>query len=253
MNLSGLGNEPHLFSRHIRNGFPITKPFQQTRFDMNNPDLDPTEWQKLVTKPYEVSAWAYFNRSYNLYAQTKADRTLLFYCAFELRCAIERVLYEYLSHIRNDQLPKAEQNLWSAKDLKAAILKIDPDFVAKIEFLNCVLEVEAMSPRFPVPDLDQLSIYYGRLGDYLHSQRNAGQQVKRPSWWSSFNSFIKELHDYLWVFVSQSRVTIKCDGISQGLLEDFKAARKTREDVIAALELEPRKWTVSSRFRWFHD
>jgi hypothetical protein len=218
--------------------------------DRTNADNSPEAWQRLLREPYHVSAWAYFNRSYNLLPRASDDRGVLFYCAFELRCAIERILYEYLSHIRNDKLTRQEIGFWSAKTLKQGILDIDPDFIAKIDFMNIILEARGSKHRFAIPDLDALSKDYARLNVYLHAQK---RQQLQPSWWATLKDLVERLHAYAWPFCSQTKIHVELNEAAIRLFEDYKSGRSNREEALQALKTSPEDWKANVRHRNFYD
>lgn len=217
-----------------------------------DPDDDVDAWEEILRDQYGVTAWAYFNRSFNMLPRATADRTIFFYCAFELRCAIERVFYEYLSHFRSDQLTGKEAKLWSPKGLKTAVLAIDPDFIAKVDFLNLILEARGLTNRFTIPDLDRLSRDYGRLSEYLHAQR-VSRSLNAPSWWASFRELIENLHDYAWPLCSETRVSIQLNEVAERYFDDLQANRRSREATIEALKVYPEGFEVAAQYRNFFD
>ena len=221
--------------------------------ERSDPDDDPAAWQENVRHPYVISAWAYFNRSFDMLPRAAADKTVLFYCAFELRCAIERVFYEYLAHLRSDKLTAKEVKLWSAKDLKAAVLTIDPEFIAKVDFLNVLLEARGLAHRFTIPDLDRLSRDYGRLHTYLHAQRCSPSELYAPRWWVKLRKLIEDLHDYAWPLCSETRVSIQLNVVAEDYFEDFQAKRKSREETVEALRIIPEGFEAAAQHRNYFD
>ena len=188
-----------------------------------------------------------------MFPRSKDDRTVLFYCAFELRCAIERIFYECLSNIRREKLTKKESEFWSARNLKAAVLAIDPDFEAKVDFLNLMLEARGISHRFTVPDLKRLSKDYGRLHHYLHAQRTASGKTADPRWWDEFRGLIEEIHDYAWPLCSEPKTHIEFNEVAMRFFEGYKRGRMTPDRAIAAMKVGLEGFEAAAQYRNFYD
>ena len=207
------------------------------------------EWKRLNHEPYHgISARAYFNRSYNLYPSAAENRNILFYCALELRCAIERVLFEYLSHIRSGSLAKNESKLWSAETLKAAIFTIEPEFSKKIEFLNLVLKARDIKTQFSVPDLEKISRDYGLLNNYLHAQKRRAHMID-AKWWLAFRRLIESIHDYAWPYCAEVRINIQLNVGALPLFQEFSRGQKTRDEVVASLKPWPDDISINTNYR----
>jgi hypothetical protein len=220
-------------------------------FDLYSEE-DQAAWQKLAMQPYVLTARAYFNRSYKLYPRTAEDNSLLFYCALELRCAIEKVFYEYLSCLRRNSLSEAESKLWSAKDLKSSVFAVEPDFIEKIDFLNIIYESRDIKYPITLPDVDRLSRDYGRLNGYLHALKAETSDVRNIRWWAELRTFIEELHGYAWPYCSQARIRLEFNNVAERLFEDYKAGRKTRQDLLDIFRSGSENYEVSSDYRFYH-
>jgi hypothetical protein len=64
--------------------------------------------------------------------ETGPQLYLLLYCALDTRLCIERTLFEYLLLIENNDLSERLEKIYSASDLKRAILAAEPAFFRKL-------------------------------------------------------------------------------------------------------------------------
>ena len=60
-----------------------------------------------------------------------------------------------------------------------------------------MLEAMGASNRVFIPDLDLLNQFYGKIGHYLHSQKEPMQTVDRPDWWKEFLNLIEDTYNYI--------------------------------------------------------
>lgn len=181
---------------------------------------------------YSTSAYAYWNRSRRLLNDFEQARHQLFYVAYELRCAIEAFLYDYLGFLRDGELPKALEKIYRAKHLRDAIYDLEPDFEESIAFNNIVHA--AMGLKFiqiPVPDLDELNSLYGRIGAFMHVQKEAMDGEGSEARWMELEALVKEAQAFMQDLVhpQKSRLQLTADGIE--LFKEFKAGTKTAEQL----------------------
>jgi hypothetical protein len=186
-----------------------------------------------------------------MYPRSFEDVRLLFYCAFELRCAIERVFYECLLHLSDGSLSKKASKLWAANDLRAAILETDADFFWKVEFFN-IAAVARKEHRYVMPlrNMQRLLRDYGLLHPYLHSQRAGSDSLSSPLWWHTFRDLIEDLHCYAWRYCAGFHLKITLDELGRRLLEDLKSGTVRRQELIEKLRRNP-TFDMNVRFRRF--
>jgi len=184
-------------------------------------------------KRYRSDAYGYWDRSRRGLNEFELARHKLFYVAYELRCAIEAFLYDYLSFIHDGELTKKLNKLYSAKNLRAAILRIEPYFEKRIQFDNLIHESMGFSVvNIPVPDLNRLGKIYGKLGSYMHIQKELmdDDDLKK---WVDLESLVKEAQGYLHDIVhpQKARVKLTDEGIelftkyAQNQLDDAEVRR----------------------------
>ncbi len=162
---------------------------------------------------------------------------LLLYAAVDTRLCIERTLFEYLVLISSENLPAKLERLYSATDLKKAILSEEPEFVRKIEFMDLFVKfLPYENPVVVVPDLDLLSECYGRSNNYLHSPKRPDDTWSSLQWWTkleqSLNSAIPHLIDIHSGLMSGMNLNER----GEELFRKFVAGEVPREEVVAELE-----------------
>ncbi len=126
-----------------------------------------------------------------------SERPLLLYAALELRFTIERTLFEYLVLVKNLEMSKNIEKLYSAKDLKNAILHADPQFPRKLEFMIAFAPHISSTAEIRKPDLGLLSQTYGFLGSYLHAPKKPEVTWESPKWWSELEKRIRKAVQHL--------------------------------------------------------
>jgi hypothetical protein len=125
------------------------------------------------------------------------------YAALELRCCIERTLFEYLVMVKRSDLPRTMEKLYRAKDLKNTILKEDQDFLRKLDYVNLLCEAGGRPERVAIPDLDKLGSLYGQLNDYVHAPKRPEKTEEDPEWWARLQALVGEAEEHLKTILSQ--------------------------------------------------
>ncbi len=192
---------------------------------------------------YTTSAYGYWDRSRRILSQFEQSRHALFYAAYELRCAIEAFLYDYLYFLHDGDLSKNLRKLYSTGDLRAEILKFDPHFEKRIEFDNLVHEAMGVGVvKIPVPDLPRLGRLYGALSQYVHIQKDEMDRDGSTIRWDELQALVKEsqtfLHDL--VHPQKSRTVLTEEGMN--LFEQFRGGMKSASETGAALKMDPKKY-----------
>ena len=167
---------------------------------------------------YRCTAVDYLSRAGAL---LNGSEEQMLYAAWELRCCIERTLFEYLVLMNQPELPKSMEKLYSAKDLKRVILNLAPDFLDKLRFLSVYMETSVgVGPA--LPDLDLLSGLYGKLNDYLHAPKEPGEAVENMSWWNRLRQLLSEAADALGRIHSGPVAYIQLNDSGWSLFEKWK-------------------------------
>jgi hypothetical protein len=78
-----------------------------------------------------------------------------------------------------------------------AILKEEPAFFKKLEFLNLFIKYLPYDKEIVIPDLDLLSQTYGRANDYLHCSKRTTNAWRNMNWLVSIEKSLKQTIPHL--------------------------------------------------------
>jgi len=160
----------------------------------------------------------------------------LLYSALDTRLCIERILFEYLILIKTQDLPARLERLYSASDLKKAILKEEPVFFKKLEFLNLFVKFLPYEQEIIIPDLELLSQTYGRTNDYLHCPKRPAKTWQNIDWWGPLESSLKQAIPHLLQILSGLMGHIDLNPKGMALFEQFASGEITSDEVTKKLE-----------------
>ena len=166
---------------------------------------------------------AYFDRAIdNLIRFEKTqDASFMLYAALEFRMGIERYLFMWLATVHRD-LSKSQQKLYRASDLKNTVLKIEPDFLLKLEYTKAQVVAANLPIVFTIPDLDELNEIYGQLGSYLHAIKDPGETVENSEWWESLSLLLKRSKKVLEPLVSVPLIWPRMNAHGESAYQKFK-------------------------------
>ena len=167
-------------------------------------------------------------------ASTTKQGQYLIYAALEYRCAIERLLFMYMS-MTCENMSKSLEVLYRAVDLKKAILKLDPDFIIKIRFVGLWLMAKGEATKLEIPDLDRLSTIYGKLGSYLHSIKRPKDAIENPAWWKRLSELLSETDTILAPLLEIPLGYFTPNEIGRKLLDACKKGHLSDEAIIAEM------------------
>ena len=194
---------------------------------------------------YTTSAYGYWSRAREILSKFEQSRHQLFYAAYELRCAMEVFLFEYLEFLRDGDLTAKLRKLYSEKDLKAAILKIEPHFTKRIEFSNLIHRAMGLDVvNIPVPDLARLAEYYGRIGGYMHIQK----QEMDSDGWNDLETLIKQTQTFLHDLVHPQKSRFQLTGDGEKLFEAFMNNHVDEAGVVSTVNRNPKTYFSEATF-----
>jgi len=188
-------------------------------------------------KSYDVNDT--LNRALSRLTEYRQSRevALLLYAALDVRLCIERTLFEYLVLIKNDKLSKRVEKLYSASDLKKAILDEDPQFVQKIEFMNLFVPFMPYEGKSIItPDLALLSSTYGQSNGYLHVPKCPEDTWENESWWERLHEILDAATKHLVEIHSNLMGGINLNEKGQDLFDKFVSGGLSIDAVKAILE-----------------
>ncbi len=185
-------------------------------------------------RKYGITAVDYLTRAFQLRQGYSIDGEVcrFIYAALELRCCIERTLFEYLVLMKRNGLPKTMEKLYRAKDLKKTILEEDQDFLRKLDYMNLLCEAGGRPERIAIPDLDKLGPLYGQLNDYVHAPKRPEETAEDPEWWARLQALICEAEGHLKTILSRPVGYINLSERGWASFEAWKRGEMTDAEVI---------------------
>lgn len=183
---------------------------------------------------YGITAVDYLTRAVQLRQGHSIDGEVcrFVYAALELRCCIERTLFEYLVLVKLTDLPSTMEKLYRAKDLKKTLLKADPDFLRKLDYVNLLLEAGEVPARVTIPDLDKLASLYGQINAYVHAPKRPGKTADDVNWWTQLQALECEAEECLKTILSRPVGRINLNELGWANFEAWKCGGKTDAQVI---------------------
>ncbi|MCU0856959.1 MAG: hypothetical protein MUC65_00955 [Pontiellaceae bacterium] len=166
------------------------------------------------------------------------DASFLLYAALEFRMGIERYLFMWLAIIHKP-MNKAQQNLYRARDLKNAVLKIEPEFILKLEFAKAFCNAASIPVPFTSPNLDELSEIYGQLGSYLHAIKSPSDTVENPKWWETLSALLNRTKTTLSPLVSTEFIWPRMNEHGESAYQKFRKGLLTYDALVALLKTKP--------------
>jgi hypothetical protein len=159
----------------------------------------------------------------------------LLYSALDTRLCIERTLFEYLVLIKTQDIAPRLERLYSASDLKKAILKEEPVFFKKLEFLRLFAKYLPYEKEIVIPDLDLLSQTYGRTNNYLHCPKRPAKTWQKMDWWLPLVISLKQTIPHLEQILSSPMAHINLNPMGTALFEKFVSGEITSDEVTKIL------------------
>lgn len=159
----------------------------------------------------------------------------LVYAALEYRCAIERVVFNYLSII-DAHLPSDTEGMYRIVKMRGRILEIEPDFYRKIDFANLYLRARG-NQQVPRPDLDLLNSLYGQLGGFLHTINEPARTIYSPNWWQQLSGLLSQVSTVMTPLANISIVHFTLNDAGRKLFDEFKNNTKTEDEIIKVFQV----------------
>ena len=186
----------------------------------------------------QFNAELYFNNALKKLDEFNIAKDNLYYIALDYRFCVERLLFEYLALVKNSQVSKTLQKLYKASDLARAILKAEPNFFKKIEFVNIYLEVFGIKEKVIPPDLEKLTKIYSGLNNYLHAPKMIDQSIADTKALSKFIDLIDFATVTLGELLSHPRGNIQLNEKGLEIFNDFINEKITKDELINKIKEE---------------
>jgi hypothetical protein len=171
--------------------------------------------EDIVSKERDITGGYHFRmaRAWRLIGEPKSLHSPLAYAAFELRCCLERYLFELLLLIRNKKPSKsdlkASANMSSLRKVIYSAAGGKSEFERSLIF-NRLYSQGLASPReywISVPNIALMERYWSRLSEYCHRQL-----MPHETWSSMGNTWLlegyrllNEVEKYIWDISVSSR------------------------------------------------
>ncbi len=200
--------------------------------------------ESVMVLKYDITSGGHFQRGLaNLELFQKANiAPLLFYTALEFRCCIERLLIEYLGLMYIEDIPKRIEKIYRVKELKNEILSIEPRFIKKLEFINIYFEALNLPYRTSILDLDLLNEFYGKVGQYVHSNKYPEKTSENSEWWSSFLELLDQIQKHLYSILNNSLADFNFNQYGWEIFESFDSGEFSKDELIEKIKADTNKW-----------
>jgi hypothetical protein len=189
--------------------------------------------QDQISSPYPITPIAYFKRyirNIDSHNETQ-EKCHLIYAALELRFTIEALLFSYLHALNGGELTKSQQNLYRPKDLKKAILSVDPLFLVKLEFADMASFMNRLTSSQLRPDIDLLSLVHGKLGDWLHAEYSAVVRRVPEERWIQLSDLFDSLNKHLSLILSYPLLQFNLSEEGEELMVRYARGELTKPEV----------------------
>jgi len=181
---------------------------------------------------FEITAESHLIRAIELLKKNSMPEK--FYCAYELRCCIERILLEYLILLKYpEKLSRSEEREYRGERLYNFMKCYDLEFEKKFEFANIYLEAMGVEQNMRIPNFDRLNEIHGRLGNYLHALKVPEETIENRDWLSQFASFLDSVCQELRHLLEKPHAVCKPtpNTLSMDLYQKFLSGKYTSEQL----------------------
>jgi hypothetical protein len=189
--------------------------------------------QDRISSPYPITPIAYFKRyirNIDLHNETQ-EKCHLIYASLELRFTIEALLFSYLHALNGGELTQSQQKLYRPKDLKKAILSVDPLFLVKLEFVDMASFMNRLTSSQLRPDIDLLSLVHGKLGYWLHAEYSAVVRRVPEERWIQLSNLFDSLNKHLSLVLSYPLLQFNLSEEGEELMVRYARGELTKPEV----------------------
>ena len=182
---------------------------------------------------YKIDAESHWFRCKEL-LDNSTDIRGIFYAALELRFCIERLCFEYLVllTLHKRELSKSELKLYGPKELFTRIQNDSPYFEKMVDFVNAISKACGKKMHMEIPDVGWLQETHGKLGNYLHAQKEEMAFDQKNKFVDFVHSSCLDIEKYL------TRASIgKLADHAQSIFEKYVAGTITKDQMRKMLEI----------------
>ena len=138
---------------------------------------------------------------------------------------------------RKNALPARLERLYSATNLKKAIIQEEPEFFRKLEFMGLFVKfLPYDNPVIVVPNLDLLSQCYARANDYLHCPKRPDETWQKLDWWAGLEGSLNKGIPHLVDIHTGLMGHMNLSPMGEDLYSKFVDGELSSDEVVAELE-----------------
>ena len=187
---------------------------------------------------YEVSARGYLRRAIEL--REGGGRQNLFYAAFELRCALERTLIDYLALLIHPDDPSTllGPKIYKPKAVMARVREVDPEFEQRLHFTSLLMRAYGRTNSETRFDFDWVCNAHESLDKYLHHQKDPTETVDDEEWMAQLEADVDNTRERLLSMWRANRTYLKESNLQDDpLYQLYKSGKYTDDEIIGMLRL----------------
>ncbi len=127
----------------------------------------------------------------------KNSNSLLLYAAFELRMAVEQLLFTIIFLVSEEVDDVLLKKCRKKDGLFRTLREVEPKYTMLIRFGKILSESYSHIPEFANWDIKILKKFHNRLSDYCHSPLIVHEIEEIPNWTNETKDELLKIYDYL--------------------------------------------------------
>lgn len=132
------------------------------------------------------------------FQKSTEHRYSLLYASLDIRYLIEKIMDVYFVLV-NDSISKNEAKQYKPDDRIRLIKKYEAYLDKKIEYIKIIGEIEnnEILRNQKIPNLNILSVNYGKINDYLHLPKEPEKKQDNSEWWFNLLELLVNTYNYI--------------------------------------------------------
>jgi len=199
-------------------------------------------------KEYNVTTGGYLQRAEEL---RKLDGLAnLFYAAFELRCALERTMVDFLVLITQPDPPEQyiKGGQYKPRVVLGIIRKTDPEFERRLHYTRLVMQASGVTRTNTPFDFDWVCDSHDALNVYLHHQKDPNLTVLVTEWVAGLEQNVDSIRAKLLAMWKSNRGYLESTTFAgDQVYELFKTRMHSDEEIVRMLRLSDLPDSLQSR------
>lgn len=187
---------------------------------------------------YKVTTAGYLARAESL--RKDGGLTNLFYAAFEIRCALERTMVDFLV-LTAHTIPPGElirDGQYKPRVVLGLIRKEAPEFEKRLHFTRLVMLASGVVSTNVPFDFEWVCDSHDTLNGYLHHQKDPESTTENKEWISKFESNVDSIRCRLLEMWKSNRGFLKDhNGPGDQVWKLFRTGSYTDREIIRMLQM----------------